>query len=304
MSATLQGSVGLNGLNSRADVVTVQQLLTRAGMRLGLVDGRCGPKTISAIVHYQRGFLRQPDGLVEPGATTWRHLTGGAAAAQTASATPIRHVPAVRTPTRVGPPPIAGGFTPAQNTAPPPRASNSATGFTTLLPRPERTTLNKGLTAASNRILLAKYGSPRENFSQQDQPITNAKLKAMMTTESVGPFRAYGLRPAVASLRDVMSDVQRAMPDLYSSLSSAGMTVVRNVRGSSTSISNHSWGTAIDLKINGKLDVRGDNKVYHGLTLLAPFFNARGWYWGAAFRTEDAMHFECSASLLATFPNA
>jgi hypothetical protein len=26
--------------------------------------------------------------------------------------------------------------------------------------------------------------------------------------------------------------------------------------------------------------------------------NQHGWYWGAAFRTEDAMHFEASRSLI------
>lgn len=314
MSAALQGSVGLNGNNARADTIAVQNLLTRAGMKLGLVDGRCGPKTISAIVNYQRNLMRNPDGLVEPNATTWRHLTGQGAGGRAAAApggvrpaTPTRNVTPVRTPPRVaangggGAPAIIGRAAPPVAAAPTP--GNSSTSYTTLVPRPDRTTLNRGLTSPSNRVLLAKLGAPRENYTQNDQPITNAKLAAMMSTESVGPFRVTGLRPAVASLREVLSDVQRAVPDLYSSLSSAGMKVVRNVRGSSTSISNHSWGTAIDLKINGKLDVRGDNKVYHGLILLAPFFNARGWYWGAGFRTEDAMHFECGAALIASFPN-
>jgi len=314
MSAALQGSVGLNGNNARGDTIAVQSLLTRAGMKLGLVDGRCGPKTISAIVNYQRRLMRNPDGLVEPNATTWRHLTGQGASAPRPSggaATPTRAVTPVRTPPRVaaanggggggGAPAIVGRATPPVAAAPTP--GNSSTSYTTLVPRPDRTTLNRGLTSPANRVLLAKFGAPRENYSQVDQPITNAKLAAMMSTESVGPFRVTGLRPAVASLREVMLDVQRSIPDLYSSLSSAGMKVVRNVRGSSTSISNHSWGTAIDLKINGKLDVRGDNKVYHGLVLLAPFFNARGWYWGAGFRTEDAMHFECGAALIASFPN-
>lgn len=315
MSASLQGSVGLNGNNARADTIAVQNLLTRAGMKLGLVDGRCGPKTISAIVNYQRNLMRNPDGLVEPNATTWRHLTGQGAGGRAAAApggvrpaTPTRSVTPVRTPPRVaaaanggGAPAIIGRAAPPVAAAPTP--GNSSTSYTTLVPRPDRTTLNRGLTSPSNRVLLAKLGAPRENYTQNDQPITNAKLAAMMSTESVGPFRVTGLRPAVASLREVLSDVQRAVPDLYSSLSSAGMKVVRNVRGSSTSISNHSWGTAIDLKINGKLDVRGDNKVYHGLVLLAPFFNARGWYWGAGFRTEDAMHFECGAALIASFPN-
>ena len=46
---------------------------------------------------------------------------------------------------------------------------------------------------------------------------------------------------------------------------------------------------------------RGDNKVRHGVLLLAPFFNARDWYWGAGFGVEDGMHSECSTSLIASF---
>jgi hypothetical protein len=70
------------------------------------------------------------------------------------------------------------------------------------------------------------------------------------------------------------------------------------VRGSTSSISNHSWGTAIDLTVNKLLDQRGDGKVQYALAVIAPIFNRHGWYWGAAFRTEDAMHFEASKSLI------
>jgi hypothetical protein len=57
-------------------------------------------------------------------------------------------------------------------------------------------------------------------------------------------------------------------------------------------VSNHSWGTAIDLTLQGKLDQRGDNRVQVGLARIAPIFNHHGWFWGADFSTEDAMHFE------------
>jgi len=78
------------------------------------------------------------------------------------------------------------------------------------------------------------------------------------------------------------------------------MLCCRYQRNSTTSISNHSWGTAVDLKIDGHLDERGDDTVQYGLTLIAPIFNRFGWYWGAMFPTEDAMHFEASLSLAQT----
>ena len=83
--------------------------------------------------------------------------------------------------------------------------------------------------------------------------------------------------------------------------------VVRLVRPSKknpnpTSISNHSWGTAVDIQIAGILDARGDNNIQKGLALIAPYFNKYKWYWGMAFKTEDSMHFECSRELVETFP--
>jgi len=292
MTTGLSASVGMSGRNLRQDTIAVQQLLTRVGLRLGLIDGLCGPKTKSAIIRYQSGFLRNPDGLIEPEGLTWRHLTGQQNAKPAARSPIGAPVAPLRTPVRA----------PAPVRAPTP-APNSSTSFLTEVPRPDRSTINIGLSSPSNDMLLRKFGAPRENYTQQDQPITNPKLKAMMVRRSVGPFTAYGLGPAVESLSRVMADVQRDIPELYSALGYAGMCVVRNQRGSSTRISNHSWGTAIDMQINHQTDTYGNNKVQYGLTLLAPYFNKHGWYWGAAFRTEDGMHFECSASLIASFPN-
>jgi hypothetical protein len=82
------------------------------------------------------------------------------------------------------------------------------------------------------------------------------------------------------------------------------MLCCRLVRGSATSISNHSWGTAIDLTLNGVLDVQGDDKVQYGLTLIAPLFNRHGWFWGAAFGVEDAMHFEAGKGLVSQWAAA
>lgn len=169
-----------------------------------------------------------------------------------------------------------------------------------LVPLPERSTLNGGLVAVNNMLMMELFGAPRVegDYDQAGKPLTNPKLKALVLRDDIGPFSVTGLKPAVLSLKQVMADVEREQPELYATLGSAGMWVVRYVRGSTTSISNHSWGTAIDLKIDGVLDVRGDNLVQHGLTLLAPIFNRHGWYWGASYRTEDAMHFEAGRALV------
>jgi hypothetical protein len=146
--------------------------------------------------------------------------------------------------------------------------------------------------------MIQQLGRPRDTFSSDCQPMTNRTLRKHIITSPAGNFTVTGLRPAAESLRRALGQVQIEQPDVYAILGTAGMLCCRLVRGSSTAISNHSWGTAIDFKLNGVLDRRGDNQVQLGLTLIASIMNQHGWFWGAAFRTEDAMHFEASRMLI------
>lgn len=164
--------------------------------------------------------------------------------------------------------------------------------LTDLVPVPAG--INAGLNGTGNALILSLLGNPRSSYDQECREVTNSRLKQRIETDSVGPFRATGFDLAIASLKEVMADIKAEQRQVFDSLSTAGMLCCRRVRGSTTSISNHSWGTAIDLKIDGQLDPRGDGKVQRGLTLIAPIFNRHGWYWGAGFRIEDGMHFEVS----------
>lgn len=263
MSTTgLSASVGRGGVNREADVKMVQQLLLARGFSsLGRADGVCDDKTIDAIVAFQRGYLRSPDGRVDPGGRTWRHLAGtysGAAAE------------------------------PPEDTSP----------VTRTVARPAPETINGGLTPVSNDFMLATFGPPRSSYNTLCQEPTNPRLRRNLVLDTVGPFRVTGLLPAVLSLKAVMADIAREQPRVYRALGTAGMLCCRYVRGSTTSISNHSWGTAIDLTLDGVLDAYGDDKVQVGLVRIAPIFNRHGWYWGAAFRKEDAMHFEGSRAVV------
>ena len=153
--------------------------------------------------------------------------------------------------------------------------------------------INPGVRSAKLQTMLTLLGSPRSSFDVDCQPVTNPALKARMVLEDVGPFRVTGLKPAIDDLRKIFADVKTNDNELYQALGTAGMLCCRLVRGTRTgAISNHSWGTAIDIKLNDQLDRRGDDKVFAGLIRLAPFFNSHGWFWGAGFGTEDAMHFE------------
>ena len=265
MAATpLSASVGDAGMNRWADVVNVQKLLIARGDKsIATANGVCDEATVGAIREFQSAFMRSPDGRIDAGGNSWRLLT----AAYT-------------------------GIT----TEPP----EGATPLTRPLPRPASATINTGLVAVSNTYMLAKFGQPLVDgrYNSKCQDTTNERLRRNMALESVGPFRVTGLKPAVDSLRAVMTAIATEQPAVYAELGSAGMCCCRLVRGSDTAISNHSWGTAIDLTLSGVLDTYGNDTVQYGLTLIAPIFNRVGWYWGAAFRTEDGMHFEGGRALV------
>ena len=144
--------------------------------------------------------------------------------------------------------------------------------------------------------MKATLGIPGQ-LSENCSSVSNTNLKKLIVTKSVGSFRVTGLKPAMSAIRRVLDKVKTEKPDLYEQLGTEGMLCVRKVRGGSD-FSNHSWGTAIDMTINKQLDVRGDNKTQVGLKELYPYFQAEGFYWGAAFPTEDSMHFEASRQLI------
>ena len=170
-----------------------------------------------------------------------------------------------------------------------------------MIPRATIGGYNVGLTSASNATMQARFGAPRAAYSQNCEPVTNTTLSARMVTRSVGPFRVTGLDSAVASLSTIMSSISLSQRLVYRVLGTAGMHCARYVRGSTSSISNHSWGTAIDLTLGGFLDPRGDTRIQFGLHLIAGIFNANGWFWGAGFTTEDAQHFEAGSALVQTW---
>ncbi|HEY8747138.1 MAG TPA: peptidoglycan-binding protein [Tepidisphaeraceae bacterium] len=73
--SNLTASVGEKGSNHHNDVLKVQSLLKAKKYTLGVVDGICGDKTIAAIRKFQATFLHHPDGIIEPGKTSWMKLS-------------------------------------------------------------------------------------------------------------------------------------------------------------------------------------------------------------------------------------
>lgn len=64
---------------------------------------------------------------------------------------------------------------------------------------------------------------------------------------------------------------------------------IRKIRGSSTTMSLHSWAIAIDLNYKG--NELGNAKPEMD-PLVVKVFEKYGFYWGGNFRRKDGMHFE------------
>jgi hypothetical protein len=166
------------------------------------------------------------------------------------------------------------------------------------IPAPHPSSINTGLSPARPATLRALLGEPRRSYSQQCQAITNPRIASRIVTANVGPFYVTGLDVAVSSLKRVFVRVRESRPDVYAAVGSAGMLCARLVRGSVSTPSSHSWGTAIDLTFGGELDIVGDGRVQRGLLAVYGAFHAEGWYWAAEFSREDGMHFEVADETL------
>ncbi|MBW4542035.1 MAG: M15 family metallopeptidase [Myxacorys chilensis ATA2-1-KO14] len=173
-----------------------------------------------------------------------------------------------------------------------------AVDYTRLISTPSRATINQNLTSPDADLMIKLLGKPGR-LTENCSDLTNPQIKRLIVTRNVGPLKATGLKPAIAALDRIFAQVKRDKPELYRQIGTAGMLCVRKVRGGSN-FSNHSWGTAIDIKINRKLDKRGDGKTQVGLNELYPYFHREGFYWGAGYSRarEDSMHFEASEELM------
>jgi hypothetical protein len=171
-------------------------------------------------------------------------------------------------------------------------------------PVPIPADINPGITFCRQSTILNALGKPGALTADCSKVTGQRVLSLLVQNEDVGPFRVTGVGPAVEALKRIFAEVQQQEPALFAALGTAGMLCCRRVRTTDGSISpnfsNHSWGTAVDIKIDGQLDPRNDGKALRGLLMLHPFFNREGFFWGAGFggSSEDSMHFEASDELV------
>lgn len=88
--ATISASVGEGGANRESDVRLVQQLLLAAGFDPKGIDGDYGTNTRKAIIAFQKTFMSNPDGRIDPGGKSIGRLAqaGGQPGAPASGAAP------------------------------------------------------------------------------------------------------------------------------------------------------------------------------------------------------------------------
>lgn len=165
--------------------------------------------------------------------------------------------------------------------------------------------INRGLTPASEKTMLDKFGRPGRLTDDCSAP-SPALAPLMVQDFDVGPFKVSGMRAAAELLKAALDEVKSLSPEVHKALRNdgLGMQCVRHRRHNQNGFSNHSWGTAIDLKFGDSEVDFGKPKTQRGFLALYPSFNKFGWFWGAEFSGDsvDSMHFELSEEAIAKIP--
>jgi len=127
-----------------------------------------------------------------------------------------------------------------------------------------------------------------------------------LTTKKWGSLTLRGFKGFIAVLDQAFNDMAKESAqnnNLLGRIGSRGLICCRLVRrasgGCGSSWSMHSFGMAVDLKVDGYNDAHGDNCIHKPLFDIHKYFNKYGIYWGKDFSTEDAMHYEVSNELAA-----
>jgi hypothetical protein len=171
------------------------------------------------------------------------------------------------------------------------------TDFSQLVPISSIPNLNKNLSSAREGTMNDVLGAPRQPLTREcHNDHVSPTVRRLIDTKPISPHMgATGVKPAVESLQAIMAKVAVEHADLIDVLRSSGTLCVRLRKptsgAASTHASNHSWGTAIDLHVEGHSPPADTgHNVPRFIAILVPFFNEAGWFSGIGFR--DDMHFE------------
>jgi hypothetical protein len=262
--AVLRGSVGEFGQNQADDVRTVQMLLNHwsyvflYGRACLVENGEANAQTVEAIRLFETNVLGLPStGLVRPGTRVWDAL---------AAAEPWTGMDWRPPQTRNG-----RGERWVRNTF----------GDFTWTPNPG-TVPKQAITIGGTWV--------RDNIEAVDVPAAN-DLPTYGNRRTGGTIRFH--RMAATQLQALWAEWAH-VGLLRLVIFWGGSFVPRYRTGSTTGLSNHSWGTAFDIntETNG-WGVRPPGLGKPGCLLpLVPIAERHGFAWGGFFPTFDGMHFE------------
>ena len=295
----LTGSVGRNGQNRRADVETVEKLLHENGFFAVRPDRRYNQATLNAILAFQRTFMPAPTGLIEPDSVSESKLillNPVAAAAGTAAGWHDY----------VSGGPVAAAVT-MTRTAPDVAAMISSRAA--YYPRPP------SFAAMTHAEREAAFGSFDFESIEGSDAIRITRTDADFVIESVNipqlaniPRLSGGFSPGGAVRCHQLAGPR--FQALFAAWETAGLLdriehfsgpyVARYKRGvahndDARNLSNHAWGSAIDLNVPQNRLSRPPARLGETgcLLELVPIANALGFYWGGHFSGRlDGMHFE------------
>lgn len=156
-----------------------------------------------------------------------------------------------------------------------------------------------------NAFMIDHMGAPQDNLPTHPNgphSLASRLVQVLRDEQTIEGIRVTGVTPALDSLREVLAEVRlkvsnladQLIPKILDNITTDGMLVPRMQGTRTVSISNHTWGTAIDLKVDGLLDHFDDGYTHLALVKMMPIFHRHGWIAGAGFVAEDAMHFEFS----------
>ncbi|MBN1990812.1 MAG: M15 family metallopeptidase [Bacteroidales bacterium] len=258
------------------DVRLWQQFLNIKGFDAGTADGIFGFKTRMATAAYQQKKGIGVDGCVGSNTLRKAYADRFPSAAPVASASGKREVVAPVDPSLF---PSKPDFTPISESS-----RNALFGGFNFTKNPDGSVTILGNWQAINII-----------------PIEIPQLKGVTNPYSSKPFggRVYFHRKAKEQLVGLFNELEKeGLHKLV--LTWGGSFVPRLVRGSSTRLSNHSYGTAFD--INMQWNGLGQQPALVGergtVRQIVSIANRYGFFWGGHYNTrKDGMHFEIAKLL-------
>lgn len=142
------------------------------------------------------------------------------------------------------------------------------------------------------------YGNPRGPNGQASAIWESANLVRLIPpfkmTYAGKPIKSFRIHKKCKDSLDrvlkaiwLTADKSQMICDLWGVSIFAGSYNFRLIKGSNT-LSNHSWGAAIDLD---PVHNHGSLMNFANRPLVRKAFDDEGWFWGGHF--DDSMHWEC-----------